>query len=235
MKMAVAQKNTGGLAPWRWHDGLLGLAIGLLGSALLVWQRPVWHEGWLQILAFWVNRLGLTIDEASAMPVPSGLLLLATAAGAAMLWLLAGTWREVRHPLRVIVRSLCLVQTIACAFFFLAPARFPYGLSQHLNTLLMLEGEFMVAIPLMLGIGWGVLRLPWRLKLLAPAVVVLYFALLLPHQVVLHAWVLTQASVLFMPMLFLCFGLLLDSWLFIALYAWLASLTPRHQSELAQP
>lgn len=42
-----------------------------------------------------------------------------------------------------------------------------------------------------------------------------------------HAWVLQHGSVLFMPVLLLCLGPLLNGWIFVALYAWLASLTPR--------
>lgn len=79
----------------------------------------------------------------------------------------------------------------------------------------------------MLALGWGVLHLPWRLKLLGPLLVVAYFMVWLPHQVLLHAWVLHHGSVLFMPVLLLCLGPLLNGWIFVALYAWLASLTPR--------
>ena len=148
---------------------------------------------------------------------------------------LRASLEALQQTLRAVVRGLCVVQASACLFFALAPARFPYGLSQHLDTLLTLGSEFMVIVPLMLGLGWGVLRLPWQLKLLGPLAVLLYFSLWLPHQVVLHAWVLTQASVLFMPVLFLCFGLLLDCWLFISLYAWLVSLTPRTPQPADRP
>mgnify|MGYP000090073921 CR=1 FL=1 len=235
MNGAVPLAPSSQLAPWRWRDGLGGLWLGACTSVLVLLLRPQWLQGWQGILAFWRARLGLDLGAAGTMPVPSGQLLLATATAVALGWWLAGRWPERRWPLRAVVRGLCVVQASACLFFALAPARFPYGLSQHLDTLLTLGSEFMVIVPLMLGLGWGVLRLPWQLKLLGPLAVLLYFSLWLPHQVVLHAWVLTQASVLFMPVLFLCFGLLLDCWLFISLYAWLVSLTPRTPQPADRP
>jgi Kef-type K+ transport system membrane component KefB len=55
---------------------------------------------------------------------------------------------------------------------------------------------------------------------------------MLPHKLLLQAWLLEQLSILFMPVLFLCFGSLLDLWIFVALYAWLASTVPTRTSSL---
>jgi Kef-type K+ transport system membrane component KefB len=63
-------------------------------------------------------------------------------------------------------------------------------------------------------------------KILAPVAFLAYFALMLPHKTLLQVWLLEHLSILFMPLLFLCFGALLDLWIFVALYAWLASTTP---------
>ena len=84
----------------------------------------------------------------------------------------------------------------------------------------------MWVIPPMLALGWGLLRVPIWQKILAPCGVLAYFALMLPHKLLLQAWLLEQLSILFMPVLFLCFGSLLDLWIFVALYAWLASRVP---------
>lgn len=227
MSTALPLLSPGRLAPWRWRDGLIGLLLGASLSLSLVMLRAELLQLWQAVILFWRLRLGLPVLENAIMPVASGTLLAITSAAAVLAWTWSGTWHERLWPARVMVRAMCLVQGSACAFFALAPARFPYGLGQHLQTLLWLGAEFMVAIPLMLCLGWGVLRLPWTLKLMAPLAVLLYFAVWLPHQVLLHAWLLLHASVLFMPLLFLCFGLLLDGWIFIAIYAWLASLTPR--------
>lgn len=217
------------LAPWRWRDGLAALVLAT-AQTLWLWQgQEALLRHWHAVLAFWGTRLDQPwlSAERALTPLPSTSAVLGTALAAAALYLWSGRWPDRHWPWRVLARGLCLVQASACLFLLWAPARFPYGLTQHLNTLLQVGADLMLGMPLMLALGWGVLRLPWRLKLLGPLGVLAYFAVWLPHQAVLHAWLLTQGSVLFMPVLFLCFGVLLNGWLFIALYAWLASLTPR--------
>lgn len=217
------------LAPWRWQDGASAVLLAGL-QTLLLWQgRPALLKGWHAVLVFWSTRMGHAwlAGEAVFTPLPSRGTVLLTGLLCALAYWLAGRWHEPFWPWRVLVRTLCLVQASACLFLLWSPARFPYGLSQHLRMLLELGANFMLGMPLMLCMGWSLLRLPWHLKLLGPIGVLAYFAVWLPHQAMLHLWLLSQLSVLFMPLLFLCFGILLDGWIFVALYAWLASLTPR--------
>ena len=96
-----------------------------------------------------------------------------------------------------------------------------------MNALLDMGYSLMLAAGPMLALGWGILKQPLLPKIMAPLGVLAYFAIMLPHKALLHAWVLANGSVLFMPALFMCFGALLDLWIFIALYAWLASRLPR--------
>lgn len=214
------------LAPWHWQDGVSGLVLGAGLSLTLLALRPDVLRAWTWVVAWWSEALGLSGLPQDAPP-PSAGLLLATSAAVALLYAQAGRWHERWQPLRVVVRALCLVQASACLFFALVPARFPYAAHQHLASLMQMGADFLLVIPLMLALGWGLLNLPWRLKLFGPLVVLLYFLLWMPHQVLLHAWVLRNGSVLFMPALLLCLGPLLNGWIFVALYAWLASLTPR--------
>lgn len=216
------------LAPWRWRDGLWGLLIGAGWSLALFALQPRLLQAWNAVVTLWSQPLGLALTPLPQdAPPPSETLLLTTTALVALLYVLAGHWHERYQPLRVVVRALCLVQGSACLFFAWVPARFPYAVHQHLSGLLQMGADFITTVPLMLAIGWGVLHLPWHLKLLGPPLVLAYFVVWLPHQVLLHAWVLHHGSVLFMPVLLLCLGPLLNGWIFVALYAWLASLTPR--------
>ena len=214
------------LAPWRWRDVLWGLLLGLGLCLLLLLLRPQVLQAWQALLAWWFDALGIS-GTARDTPPPSAGMLQVTGTAVLGLYALAGLWHERYRPLRVVVRALCLVQASACVFFALAPAQFPWAVDQHLASMLQMNADFLSLVPLMLALGWGVLNLPWRLKLLGPLAVAAYFGVWLPHQVVLHAWVLHHASVLFMPLLLLCLGPLLNGWIFVSLYAWLASLTPR--------
>jgi hypothetical protein len=47
-----------------------------------------------------------------------------------------------------------------------------------------------------------------------------HLAVLLPLQAAVHTWVIYRASLLAMPMMFLIFGVLLDVFVYVALYGW---------------
>lgn len=217
----------GGLAPWRWHDGALGLLTAAGLFVLTLWLRPVLLQGWQQLMGLWADATGLPGPHIQqVLTPPSTLLLVGTSAAVIGLYAWAGRWPERYHLWRVLVRALCLVQASACLYFAWTPARFPYAPDLHLRSLLQMGADFITVIPWMLMLGWGMLNLPWMLRLGGSLLVLGYFVLWVPHQVLLHAWVLNQGSVLFMPLLMLCLGPLLSGWLFVALYAWLTSLTP---------
>ena len=227
MNTATPTTACGHALALRWTDGLQGLLVGAALSGLLLALRPQLLHGWEAIMQFWSLRLGLPGLQAQAtLAPPSSGLLLGVSAAVLGLYALAGRWPEHLHPLRVLVRALCLVQASACLYFAWAPSRFPYAVDQHLRAVLEMGADMLMAMPLMLTLGWGLLRLPWALRLAGSLSVLLYFLLWVPHQVLLHAWVLGQGTVLFMPLLMLCLGPLLNGWLFVALYGWLLSLTP---------
>ena len=216
------------LAPWRWRDGAQGLLTGVGLFLALLAARPWLVQGWQAVVDWWSDATGLVaLGQEQRLAPPSPALLLGTTAAVLLLYALAGRWREPLHPLRVLVRALCLIQASACLFFAWAPSRFPYAVGQHLSGLLWTGADLLTLMPLMIMLGWGLLRLPWALRLLGSLSVLLYFVVWVPHQVLLHAWVLNHGTVLFMPLLMLCLGPLLNGWLFVALYAWLVSLTPQ--------
>jgi len=234
--MITPAHTTSRLAPWHWRDGFWGLLIGAACSLSLFVLQPLLLQAWHAVVSLWSQPLGLALTPLPQdAPPPSQTLMLSTSTVVALLYVLAGYWHERYRPLRVVVRALCLVQGSACLFFAWVPARFPYAVHQHLSGLLQMGADFLMTVPLMLALGWGVLHLPWRLKLLGPLLVVAYFMVWLPHQVLLHAWVLDHGSALFMPVLLLCLGPLLNGWIFVALYAWLASLTPRAITHRGRP
>mgnify|MGYP000004489552 CR=1 FL=1 len=173
-----------------------------------------WRSTWEVEAEIQAGQLVAVLEEFAAPP--SETLLLTTTVVVALLYGVAGRWHERYQPLRVVVRAMCLVQGSACVFFALVPARFPWSVQQHLSGLMQMGADFVLVMPWMLAVGWGLLNLPWRLKLLGPVAVLAYFVVWLPHQVVLHAWVLHHGSALFMPVLLLCLGPLLNGWIFVA-------------------
>lgn len=217
------------------------LMVVLPCGALLAF-KPQLMGLWQSTMLWWSTQLGLPLelvrtgDSASLewlvsyndalMPEPNVTLITAMVVIVAF----ASTWwmSDRQVPLKYLVRTLCVVQASAVLFFMVAPNRFPYSLTGHLAATLNAGFYLMLAVPVLLALGWGVMRVPLHQKLLYPVVMVAYFVVWLPHQALLHALVVHHLSALFMPLLYLCFGAVLDLMIFVALYSWLASTAPAH-------
>lgn len=208
------------------------LLLALWRSELMqLWQTLIEH--WLQVLGLPLQLglqpgsarlIGLQPDDIT--PAPSLQALGLTALATALAWWLPSRWPDRLLPLRVLVRALALVQGAALLFLLLLPAQFPYTLTSHLSTLLNLGYGFLLAVPVLLALGWGVLPLPIWQRLGVPLGVVAYLALLMPHKALLQVWLLAHSSVLHMPVFYVALGPLLDLMVFVALYGWLLSLRP---------
>jgi len=220
--------------------GLLEIfGLGLALTGLLVAFQDEIVAAWDALILWWANRLDIPLsltevagrlhwthfaDEASLVPGP----LTGVATAAAVIAAFAGTfWMSDRLiPVKYLIRTLCVVQASALLFFMFTPSLFPYSVGGHLSAMLTSGFYLMLAMPLLLAAGYGVLNIPLRHKLLHPLGIMAYFALMLPHKALLHVLVLQHFSVLFMPLLYLCFGLLFDLMVFVALYSWLVSRVP---------
>lgn len=216
------------------------LLMAVLPCALLLALRNPLMAWWHQVMLWWSERLALPLalvrtgDAASlewevsyaGALVPGPITGVLTAAG--VIAGFAATWwmSDRQIPLKYLVRTLCVVQGSALLFFMFAPDRFPYTMTGHLAAMLNAGYYLMLAMPLLLALGWGVLRLPLHQKLTFPALMVAYFAVMLPHKALLHAVVVQHFSALFMPLLYLCFGAVMDLMVFVALYSWLVSRAP---------
>jgi hypothetical protein len=223
------------LGEWALLSCLPLLITLALKTTLMRWWTDV-VTGWsaLMELPMAAFAMGARDSRMWATPLdgtflPSGQALAWTCLGLVGLWVFTHLLSDRLHPVKVIIRGLCLIQASACIFFMVSPARFPYTLTQHVQSLLEMGYGLMLATGPMLALGWGILTPSPLPKIIAPLGVLAYFTLMLPHKVLLHVWLLTHASVLFMPVLFLSFGLLFDLWIFIALYAWLVSRIPAPQ------
>ena len=213
------------------------LLMAALPCAALVAAKP-WLMGfWHSVILWWSERLALPLGlvrtgdteslewlasyAGALVPSPStGVISAALVIGA-----FASTWwmSDRQVPLKYLVRLLCVVQASALLFFMFVPTNFPYSMTGHLASMLNAGYYLMLAIPPLLALGWGVLRVPLHQKLLYPVLMLAYFALMLPHKALLHAVVVQHFSALYMPLLYLCFGAVLDLMVFVALYSWLAS------------
>jgi hypothetical protein len=198
-----------------WTEAILALA----GPLELPLRASTRSAGWGEVRLVWMY---LATD--TQLPGVRELWL----HGAATLAVFAASFLlpAARLPLRYFLRLLCVVHATALAFFAAAPAPFPYGVADHVLTLTGAAYALLLSIPPMLAIGYYVLRVPLAGKVVRTALILAYFLVWVPLQAVLHVALVQQLTLLAMPLLFFCFGALLNIFLFIALYAWVASSAP---------
>jgi hypothetical protein len=216
------------------------LLMAVVPTALLIYLKSDLVTLWQSIIVFWSHALDLSlavpvndlVNTANAPSVgdgswvPSSRSLLLTGILTGLLFVASRALPDRYFPLRVMLRGLCLIEAIGLVYFWLTPGSFPYTVTQHLHTILNLGFDFMLMLAPMLALGWGILNIPFYQKITVPLLIAMYFAVMLPHKALIHVWLLQQTSLLHMPVLFLCFGTLLDLVIFIALYGWLVSKSP---------
>lgn len=221
------------------RSNLLGsLALPLVFTlALLCLLSPIlalWHH----VFAFWIPRiapggsvavrqldLGAYWIDLPYPLLPAGLpdaqLWWVTLAGTVLGFLATALVPRDRYlPLRYILRACLLVQASALLYFHFFPHDFPYDSPRYLSDALSMALIFLFMLPWGLGLTYYVFAFSlWR-KVGLTACTLAYFALAFPMQYLLHAYVLHHMTLLFLPLLYLVFGIFLDVMMFVALYSW---------------
>lgn len=224
------------------------ILLPLLFCGLLILAEPALTNFWRNCIAFWFARLDLPLQATNPAASISTLhfdwrndVVEAAIPGfsarltsmALTLLVFATTFRMQGRmvPLQYLLRILCGVQAIALLFFWYAPAQFPYTVSDHLQDLLTMGHILILAIPLMLAVGYYLLQLSLSVKVTHTLGILGYFIVMIPHKAVLHTLILYKTSVLYMPLLYVCFGAVFDVLLFVALYSWLISMLPQQGTQ----
>lgn len=217
--------------------------LPLMFCALLLWGKPWLLDFWRDCVLFWSGGFGLPFtraierDETGAYasvlsngfvnaPYPSDLVLLVTGLVSVALLAFSTSIKGAALPLKYPIRIVGVVQLIAVVYFWLTPGSFPYSVARHSEELMTIGFVVMLASPVMLSVGYYILNLSLWLKLLHTILILAFFAIMIPHQVVVQALIVQHLSVLFMPLLYLCFGAVFDALAFVALYSWAVSNAP---------
>ncbi len=208
----------------------LALAAGT-GLLLLALQPPL-LDFWREDFLFWARAGGPVIalgaeggigTSSPALPEPQPGEF--AAVGIATLAVFGATpfLPDPLTPLKYLLRLLGSIQASALLFFLLAPGRFPYTVAWHLEAVLASGRAVMFVAAVLTPLVEGALGVPAGKRLAHALSILAYFALAVPQQVVLHAWLLQRGSVLLMPLLYLGFGALLHVVLYVALLSWMLS------------
>jgi len=122
-------------------------------------------------------------------------------------------------PVIYLLRAILLVQAIALSYFALIPARFPHTPDSYLAGFVTSGIGLISLVPHVFGLTYYIFDFGLLKKALLTSITMAHLALFLPFQVLLQALVL-QKTVLFMPVLYIIFGMPVDVMLVIGLYSW---------------
>lgn len=140
---------------------------------------------------------------------------------AVTLLLLAATFLLPRQmvPILYLSRGILLVQATALFYFALWPVRFPHAPDSYMEALVSSGIGLISVVPLLFGLTYYIFDFGLWKKALLTTITMAHLTVFLPFQVVMQAMVL-QTTVLFMPVLYIVFGMPVDVLLIIAWYSW---------------
>jgi hypothetical protein len=135
-------------------------------------------------------------------------------------------------PLCYFLRFATVIQISALLFFAIIPQLFPYTLTDYIEGSLRTGTWFMLIVPWIHGLTYYILDFSVFQKIWLTLLSLLFIIVALPFQIMLHAYLLAKFSLLFLPLLYLLFGLLLNVFVCIALYGWAMSWQRKSNSML---
>jgi hypothetical protein len=122
-------------------------------------------------------------------------------------------------PVTYLLRGILFVQASAQVYFALMPAEFPHTPTSYLEGLFV-SGLWLISmIPVLYGFTYFIFQFTLSQKIILTAMTMAHLTIFLPLQLLLQAVVL-QKTILFMPVLYIVFGLPLDVLIIIAFYSW---------------
>ena len=122
-------------------------------------------------------------------------------------------------PILYLSRGILLVQATSLFYFALWPLHFPHAPDSYMEALVSSGIGLISVVPLLFALTYYIFDFGLWKKALLTALTMAHLTVFLPFQVVLQAVVL-QTTVLFMPVLYIIFGMPVDVLLIIAWYSW---------------
>jgi hypothetical protein len=122
-------------------------------------------------------------------------------------------------PVTYLLRGILLVQTSALIYFALAPDRFPHTPVSYMAGLARYGIALISFVPIVFGLTYYIFDFGLLRKSALTALTMTHLSLFLPLQMILQAVVL-QKTVLFMPALYIVFGMPVDVLVIVAFYSW---------------
>jgi len=122
-------------------------------------------------------------------------------------------------PVIYLLRGILLVPATSLFYFAFLPARFPHTPDSYMEGMVTAGIALISTVPLLFGLTYYIFDFGLMKKAFLTAITMTHLALFLPLQVLVQALFL-QKTVLFMPMLYIIFGMPINILIIIAFYSW---------------
>jgi hypothetical protein len=122
-------------------------------------------------------------------------------------------------PVMYLLRAVLFIHVTALLFFLFLPARFSHSPDSYMEGLTGYALALISFVPALFGLTYYIFDFGIARKALLTAMTMGHLSLFVPLQILLQAIVL-QKSVLFMPVLFIVFGLPVNVLVILAFYSW---------------
>ena len=194
---------------------------------------------WKNIFIFWGEHIGISQNNVfySEVYIPSGRLIYmpfpnlpaslpstfavwANLIICGIIYLVSVLIPKRLLPIIYFIRALVLIQISASVYFILNPHSFPYDMGDYISGTLALGIYLLLLIPPLMALIYYIFDFNIVKKILVTVAMLVYFIILLPFQYMMHAIIISSWGLIFMPVLYLNFGLILDTLMFIGWYSW---------------
>lgn len=212
------------------------LLLPLLFDMALWYYAEALTTFWAQTFQFWIDQLQLAgrvlytdtglFGQSLYVPypdlpaaLPSQEAVMTNLIACVLLLLLADFIPARFMPAVYLLRAALVIQASSSIYFILHPYQPPYEMGDYLSALLAVGIYLMFLCAPLLATIYYIFDLPFWRKAVATALTLTYFAVALPFQYLLHAIIISSGSMLFMPVLYILLGALLNTFMFVCCYA----------------
>ncbi|MBU8871447.1 MAG: hypothetical protein KOO60_11335 [Gemmatimonadales bacterium] len=123
-------------------------------------------------------------------------------------------------PVSFMLRIVAFFQGCAQVFFVTWPYEFPYRGGGYVHGTMIACLMLISLVPVLLGFTYFLFDFKLYRKIGLALLTMCHLIVMVPLQYVLHAYLLSHLSLLFLPLLFFVFGLPLNTLVLIAFYSW---------------
>jgi len=216
------------------------ILLPILCDGILWINLPAITGLWASIFDYWITNLNLDGDVSYAtikllrhkilMPYPD---LIAITPQHVTIWLnliivlllfaLSELLPKRWLPFNYLLKAGLIIQLSASLYFFLSPNHAPHDLGSYLVGVMTFGMYLMFFIPIFLTLVYYIFDISFWRKCIVTFLTLGYFLIALPFQYMLHAYIISEYSMIFMPVLYVLFGVLLDTLMFVCWYSWAMS------------